>query len=124
MLGGCPTGEARITPGFNLHARWVIHTAGPIWRGGNQGESEFLASCYKNALTLAARPEHEIRRIAFPSISTGAYGFPVEQAAQVALHTIASHIRTHAMPELVSIVLFSRDTFQTYHRILQSIDQR
>ncbi len=82
-IGGCPTGEARITPGFNLPARFVIHTVGPIWRGGNQGEPDLLASCYRNSLHLALA--HRVRSIAFPSISTGAYGYPKDAAASLAL---------------------------------------
>ena len=82
-LGGCPTGEARITPGFRLPAKWVIHTVGPIWRGGESGEPELLAACYRNSLDLAL--ESGVRTIAFPSISTGVYGYPKEAAAKVAV---------------------------------------
>jgi len=82
-LGGCPTGEARVTPGFRLPARWVIHTVGPIWHGGYSGEPEALAACYRNSLVLAR--ERGVRTIAFPAISTGAYGFPKAQAAQIAV---------------------------------------
>src|SRR6186713_2667821 len=84
-LGGCATGEAKITRGYRLPARWVIHTVGPIWRGGGNGESRLLANCYRNSLTLAARPEYGIRTIAFPSISTGAYGYPIDQASVIAI---------------------------------------
>lgn len=82
-LGGCPTGEARITPGFRLPAKWVIHTVGPVWRGGHAGELALLEACYRNSLALAL--EHGVRRIAFPSISTGVYGYPKEAAARVAV---------------------------------------
>lgn len=82
-LGGCPTGEARITPGFRLPAKWIIHTVGPIWRGGDQGEAELLHAAYRNSLALAR--EHGIRTIAFPAISTGIYGFPKEPATRIAL---------------------------------------
>ncbi len=82
-LGGCPAGEARITPGFRLPARWVIHTVGPVWRGGEHHEPALLESCYRDSLELALR--HGVRAIAFPSISTGAYGYPKEQAARIAL---------------------------------------
>ncbi|HDQ40562.1 MAG TPA: O-acetyl-ADP-ribose deacetylase [Desulfonatronum sp.] len=82
-IGGCPTGEARITPGFNLPARFVIHTVGPVWHGGHQDEAELLASCYRNSLNLALA--HRVRSMAFPSISTGAYGYPKEAAARIAL---------------------------------------
>ena len=82
-LGGCPTGEARITPGFELPAKWVIHTVGPVWRGGGHGEPELLAGCYRNSLALAL--ESGVRSIAFPSISTGVYGYPKEMAVEVAV---------------------------------------
>ncbi|GAB6042593.1 O-acetyl-ADP-ribose deacetylase [Endothiovibrio diazotrophicus] len=82
-LGGCPTGEARITPGFHLPAKWVIHTVGPVWHGGGEGEPELLAACYRNSLELAL--ENGVRTIAFPSISTGVYGYPKEGAAKVAV---------------------------------------
>jgi O-acetyl-ADP-ribose deacetylase len=82
-LGGCPTGEARITPGFKLPAAWVIHTVGPVWHGGDQGEPELLRACYENSLRLARR--QDVRTIAFPAISTGAYAYPKEAATEVAL---------------------------------------
>ncbi|RLA34437.1 MAG: O-acetyl-ADP-ribose deacetylase [Gammaproteobacteria bacterium] len=85
-LGGCPTGEARITPGFNLPARWVIHTVGPVWHGGNAGEDAQLASCYRRALDLAR--ENGVRSIAFPAISTGVYGFPKQRAAAIAIDVL------------------------------------
>jgi O-acetyl-ADP-ribose deacetylase (regulator of RNase III) len=82
-LGGCPTGQAKITQGYNLPAQWVIHTVGPIWSGGDNNEDELLAQCYRNSLALAR--EHDIRSIAFPAISTGVYSFPLERAARIAL---------------------------------------
>jgi O-acetyl-ADP-ribose deacetylase (regulator of RNase III) len=82
-LGGCPAGEARLTPGFRLPAQWVIHTVGPVWHGGTQGEPDLLRSCYERSLALAA--EHGIHTIAFPGISTGVYGYPKEEAARIAL---------------------------------------
>ncbi len=85
-LGGCPTGEARLTPGFRLPARWVIHTVGPVWRGGGQGEAALLARCYHNSLHLAV--EQGIRSLAFPAISTGVYGYPKEEAARIALEAM------------------------------------
>ena len=92
-LHGCPTGEARITKGYRLPAKYVIHTPGPIWQGGRYGEEELLASCYRSCLELAA--EHGIKRIAFPSISTGIYGFPLEKAAPIAVHTIRIFCKDH-----------------------------
>lgn len=89
-LAPCPTGEARLTPGFNLSADWVIHTVGPVWDGGGNGEAEQLAAAYRNSLTEAA--EAEIRSIAFPGISTGVYGYPVEQANQVAVSTVKAFV--------------------------------
>ena len=82
-LGGCPTGEARISPGFDLPAKWVISTVGPVWRGGDHGEATLLESCYRNSLALAL--EHQVRTIAFPAISTGVYGYPKEEAARIAI---------------------------------------
>ncbi|WP_299909501.1 O-acetyl-ADP-ribose deacetylase [uncultured Paracoccus sp.] len=88
-LGGCPTGEARITGGHKLKARHVIHTVGPVWKGGNAGEAELLASAYRNSLALAR--EHGLKTIAFPAISTGIYGFPADQAARISATTIRNH---------------------------------
>lgn len=85
-LGGCDTGDAKITKGYNLPAKWVIHTVGPIWHGGTSGEDQLLASCYRRSFEIAAK--HKVRIIAFPSISTGAYGFPVERASRIALREI------------------------------------
>jgi O-acetyl-ADP-ribose deacetylase (regulator of RNase III) len=85
-LGGCPTGEARITPGFRLKARWVIHTVGPVWHGGGQHEPELLCACYKNSFALAL--ENNVKRIAFPAISTGVYRFPKQDAAMIALEAM------------------------------------
>lgn len=87
-IGGCPTGEARITGGYRLPARFVIHTVGPVWRGGTSGEPELLASCYRNSLRLAV--ENGVKTIAFPAISCGVYGYPVDEAAKIAVRTIAS----------------------------------
>ncbi|MDX1393176.1 MAG: O-acetyl-ADP-ribose deacetylase [Gemmatimonadota bacterium] len=88
--GRCPTGEARITPGFRLHARWVIHTVGPVWDGGDAGEAGLLASCYRRSLELAV--EHGVASIAFPAISCGVYGYPVDEAARIAVETIGRSI--------------------------------
>lgn len=101
-LGGCPTGEARITKGYNLPARYVIHTVGPVWRGGDRGEPGLLASCYRNSLDLAAR--YDLRTIAFPAISTGVYGYPADQAARIAART--THDWLQARPGVMDRVIF------------------
>jgi O-acetyl-ADP-ribose deacetylase (regulator of RNase III) len=101
-LHGCPPGEARITPGFRLPARFVVHTVGPVWRGGDQGEAEVLASCYRRSLELAA--DHGLASIAFPAISTGAYGYPREAAAETAVRTVANFLS--AAPHQLNRVVF------------------
>ena len=93
QLGGCDTGEAKITPGFGLPARYVIHTVGPVWGGGERGENRLLASCYRNALALAQA--HGLASIAYPAISTGAYGFPPDRAALIALRTVLDALARH-----------------------------
>lgn len=112
-LGGCPTGEARISPGFDLPAKWVVHTVGPIWRGGNDGEPELLASCYTSSLALA--DDHDVESIAFPAISTGVYGYPVDEAAEIAVRTI-----TGSDTGVASVVLscFNIETLEAYQRLL------
>ncbi len=117
-LKGCPTGEAKITRGYNLPARWVIHTVGPIWRGGTQQEDESLARCYRNSLRLAK--ERGIRSIAFPSISTGAYGFPLERASRIAVREIRDFLEHNAMPETVLIICFDKRTQIVYQAALGS----
>jgi O-acetyl-ADP-ribose deacetylase len=114
-LDGCPTGEAKATPGFRLHAPWVIHTVGPVWRGGERGEAELLASCYRRSLQVA--DEIGARSIAFPAISTGVYGYPAELAARVALTTLRS---TPTSVELARLVAFDLGTFDLYRRELDS----
>lgn len=115
-LGGCPTGEARITRGYRLPATWVIHTVGPVWHGGSHGEDELLANCYRSSLELAAR--HEIHSIAFPAISTGIYGFPVERAARIAVATVRDFLKTHDLPERLIFVTFSERAAEVYRRAL------
>ena len=108
-LGGCPTGEARITPGFALQARWVIHTVGPVWRGGSENEDDLLARCYRNSLALAVL--HEARTIAFPQISTGAYGFPLRRAAEIAMAEIARFLSRETRIDEVHCVCFNADSY-------------
>jgi O-acetyl-ADP-ribose deacetylase (regulator of RNase III) len=111
-LGGCPTGEARITKGYNLPASWVIHTVGPVWRGGTNDEDELLARCYRSSLALAE--EHAIQTIAFPSISTGVYGFPIERAARIALAEV--HAALQRMPGCTEVrfVCFGTRDYDVY----------
>lgn len=118
LLGGCPTGEARITKGYRLPARHVIHTVGPIWRGGNQGEPELLANCYRNSLDLAAR--HSLRTIAFPAISTGVYGYPADKAARIAARTTRDWLEAHpnAMDRVI-FVCFSAPSAQMYRAAVE-----
>ncbi len=118
-LGGCPTGEAQITAGYNLRARWVIHTVGPVWGGGGRGEDELLARCYRNSLNLAL--EHKLRIVAFPSISTGVYSFPVERAARIALKEIESFLSSHGLPEQVRMVCFDKGTQNAYEKALKGL---
>ena len=115
-LGGCPTGHARITKGFRLPAKWVIHTVGPVWRGGSQNEAVLLAMCYRSC--LAVLRQHGIRTLAFPSISTGAFGYPVEKAARIAVTEVGNYLRTDSMLERVYFVCFDRLTFDTYRQHL------
>lgn len=110
-IGGCPTGEARITRGYRLPARYVIHTVGPVWRGGTQGEPELLASCYRSSLRLAE--EHGIRSIAFPAISCGIYGYPIEEATSIAIRETAG-----AGLERVIFACFSDEIYAAYQRLV------
>jgi O-acetyl-ADP-ribose deacetylase len=111
-LGGCPTGEARITKGYNLPAAWVIHTAGPVWHGGTHNEDELLASCYRNCFALAV--QHAIRTIAFPAISTGIYGFPLARATRIAVTETTHFLAGNAKIEEVRFVCFGTETCRVY----------
>ena len=115
-LGGCETGKAKITPGFQLPAGHVIHTVGPIWHGGSQGEEELLASCYTSSLELAL--QHELRSIAFPNISTGVYGFPRAKAAQVAIGTVREFLEQNQHTPEVIFVLFDSENETLYSTLL------
>lgn len=117
--GMLPPGEATITKGGKLHARHVIHTVGPIWRGGTADEAEVLSRCYRDSLALAAT--HGLLSVAFPSISTGAYGYPVDQAAEVALKTVRDVVKGDCPLRLVRFVLFSEADLETYRRVLESL---
>ena len=117
-LGGCPTGDAKITKGYRLKARHIIHTVGPVYHGSPR-DAELLASCYQQSLSLAAR--NHLHSVAFPSISTGAYGYPVDEAAPIALKTVVEFLNTLSSIELVRFVLFDRLTFQAYERALESL---
>ncbi len=116
LLGGCPTGEAKITKGYDLPARFVIHTVGPVWRGGTNGESELLASCYRRSLEIAV--ERQLKSIAFPAISCGVYGYPVESAVRVAVSEVRRFLDAHPEIERVAFVCFGNDVLNAYQSVL------
>jgi O-acetyl-ADP-ribose deacetylase (regulator of RNase III) len=111
-IGGCPTGEARVSKGYRLPAQWVIHTVGPVWSGGNRGEENLLAGCYRNSLRLAA--EIGAKTVAFPSISTGAYRFPLDRATEIALRETKDFLEANERPEKVVFVCFGEEALKTY----------
>jgi O-acetyl-ADP-ribose deacetylase (regulator of RNase III) len=115
-LGGCETGDAKLTRGYKLPARFVIHTVGPVWHGGTGGEPELLASCYRRSLALADK--HGLRSIAFPCISTGVYGYPIERAARTAVHTVRSELAHAPHIECVVFCCFSREDLDIYLEVL------
>ncbi len=118
-LGGCKTGEARISPGFNLTTKFIIHTVGPIWNGGSHNEDELLANCYRNSLKLAVANNLEI--IAFPAISTGVYHFPLERATRIALTESKIFLEKDKSIEKIIFVCFDERTFQTYKELLMEV---
>lgn len=118
-LGGCATGEAKITKGYNLPAKYVIHTVGPVWRGGTKNEDELLANCYRNSLALAA--EHGLATIAFPAISTGAYGFPHKRATVIALSEISAHLRMKTSVRTVTCACFDPGIAHIYGHALRHL---
>ena len=118
-LGGCLTGEAKITRGYRLPAKHVIHTVGPVWHGGNHKEDELLANCYRNSLALAEK--HGLATIAFPSISTGAYGFPMEQAVRIALREIQAFLKTSKALNKVTLVCFGEQALETHRKAYEEI---
>jgi O-acetyl-ADP-ribose deacetylase len=115
-LGGCRPGEAKITRGYRLPVRFVIHTVGPIWRGGKRGEPEILANCYRNSLQLSV--ENEIQTIAFPAVSCGAYGYPIQEAAQIALKTTREFLANAHKIEKVIFVLWGEEIYEAYRKLL------
>jgi O-acetyl-ADP-ribose deacetylase len=115
-LNGCPTGQAKITKGYKLKARNIIHTVGPVWYGGYRDETDLLASCYQSSLRLAK--ENKIKTIAFPGISTGVYGFPKDLAALIAVNEAKRFISNHSYPEKVIFVAFDNDSYETYRNLL------
>jgi len=116
-LGGCETGQAKITQGYHLPARFVIHTVGPVWHGGHNGEDELLADCYRNSLALAV--ENDCQTIAFPAISTGVYRFPLESAARIAVREVRSYLNQHSELDKVIFVCFDSAAFDAYQKVLK-----
>ncbi|MES2040416.1 MAG: O-acetyl-ADP-ribose deacetylase [Pseudomonadota bacterium] len=121
LLGGCKTGQAKITKGYRLPAAHIIHTVGPVWRDGNQGEPDLLASCYRHSLELAAAKQ--LRSIAFPSISTGIYGYPIELAARVAVNTIRAVAADHPVIAEIIFCCFSDADLAVYEAVVQEVNQ-
>jgi O-acetyl-ADP-ribose deacetylase (regulator of RNase III) len=120
-LGGCPVGEAKMTKGYLLPARWDIHTVGPVWHGGGQGEDGLLASCYRHCFELVEK--HGIRSIAFPAISTGAFGFPLERATRIAGRETSTFLASSDRLEEVRLICFGRETYECCRRIVQELSQ-
>jgi O-acetyl-ADP-ribose deacetylase (regulator of RNase III) len=118
-LGGCATGQAKMTRGYKLPARWVIHTAGPLWHDGSRGEEELLAGCYRNCFALVV--SHGIKTVAFPSISTGAYGFPMERAARIALRETKTFLEQNQSVEKVILVSFGSSALQIHQAALREL---
>ncbi len=117
MLHGCRTGEAKVTGGYRLPARWVIHTVGPVWQGGQAGEDTLLASCYRESLKIAR--DRELRTVAFPAVSTGVYRFPVHRAARIAAAETAAFLAATPLPERVIMVCFGDDAYREYLTAVQ-----
>ncbi len=116
QLDGCPTGEAVITKGYHLPAKWVIHTVGPVWHGGDGREAELLASAYHSSLEIAR--DHQLKSIAFPNISTGVYGYPKDQAAIIAIRTVRKFLAENSRPEKVIFAIFGNENLRIYQKIL------
>jgi len=120
-LGGCATGQAKITPGYRLPARYVIHAVGPRYQGGTKGEAELLSSAYRSSLQLAS--EHNLQSVAFPAISTGIYGYPLAEAAQIALQTVINYLQSHPEIKLVRFVLWNAEAETAFRNALQQLQQ-
>jgi O-acetyl-ADP-ribose deacetylase len=120
-LGGCKTGEAKISPGFNLPAKYIIHTVGPIWNGGKNNEDKLLTSCYKNSLKFAV--ENNIKTIAFPAISTGVYHFPLERATKIAVTEVKKFLEKNESIEKVFFVCFEEDICKVYEKVLMQNEE-
>jgi O-acetyl-ADP-ribose deacetylase (regulator of RNase III) len=118
-LNGCTTGDAKITGGYNLAATWVIHTVGPVWRGGTHNEAALLASAYRRSLEIAT--QHRLHSIAFPAISTGAYGYPAEAATKIALSTVAAYLAEHPLPQTVIMVSYSPAAAALQQRVYDAL---
>ncbi|MGB9601729.1 MAG: O-acetyl-ADP-ribose deacetylase [Verrucomicrobiia bacterium] len=118
-LGGCPTGQAKITRGYKLPAKYVIHTVGPVYRDGKHNEAELLASCYKNSLKLAV--EHNVKTIAFPAISTGAYGYPIEEATRIAMKETKSFLEKDDSIQKVIFVCFGKAAYEVYKKVFEEV---
>jgi O-acetyl-ADP-ribose deacetylase (regulator of RNase III) len=118
-LGGCPTGEAKITKGYRLPAKWVIHTPGPVWHGGAHGEDALLANCYRNSLALALK--HDARTVAFPAISTGAYRFPLKRATRIAVREVFVFLSKNPGLEKVVFVCFGQETYACYRETVDEV---
>jgi O-acetyl-ADP-ribose deacetylase len=121
LLGGCKTGQAKITKGYNLPAKHVIHTVGPVWHGGNRDEAELLASCYRTSLQLCV--EHGLKTIAFPAISCGVYGYPIEEAVPIAVRTTLEFLVEHELPEWVQFCCFDKDLFEEYQKVVATLKE-
>ncbi|HYO09197.1 MAG TPA: O-acetyl-ADP-ribose deacetylase [Tepidisphaeraceae bacterium] len=121
-IGGCPTGEARLTQGYNLPAKYIIHTVGPVWRGGRHGEDDLLAACYRHSLSIALR--NHLRTIAFPAISTGSYGFPLRRAADIAANEVERFWQTYPQFDRIVFCTFGKEAFQAYADAVRALDER
>jgi O-acetyl-ADP-ribose deacetylase (regulator of RNase III) len=121
-LGGCPTGEARLTKGYKLPAKYVIHTVGPVWQGGDQGEDDLLAGCYRHSMSIALR--NHIRTIAFPAISTGVYRFPIDRAARIAAEEVTRFLETYPEFDRVIFACFGKESTDAYAAAVRAVEER